>query len=70
MDVADGTLTLSLLDDGCGFDPQSARDGNGLPNMSARARGIGGMLEVASQPGRGTNVILTVPIGARISVPV
>jgi signal transduction histidine kinase len=52
-----GTLELAVEDGGCGFDPESARSGGlGLTSMSERARGAGGVLDVASRPGQGTRV--------------
>jgi signal transduction histidine kinase/ligand-binding sensor domain-containing protein len=69
MELVGGTLKLSLRDDGRGFDTDAVRDGNGLLNMCARARGIGGTLEVVSRPGRGTTLVLTVALAARMSVP-
>jgi len=70
MEVPGGGLKLSLRDDGRGFDPHSVRDGNGLTNMSARARGIGGTLKVTSGVGLGTTIVVAVPLSARSSVPV
>ncbi len=55
-------LALSVQDHGRGFDATSAdfRGGNGLKNMRRRAEEIGGVLTVASAPGRGTRVSLEV----------
>lgn len=36
--------------------------GNGLRNMQARAAELGGTLEIASTPGQGTRLILTIPL--------
>jgi len=64
---ADG-LTLSIEDDGKGFEskadagtegigsPGRARQGNGLRNMRKRAEDIGGKFDLSSQPGRGTQI--------------
>lgn len=63
--VADGFLNLRIEDDGVGFDlsaPRSA-ERQGLRNMHARAASLGGNLEVHSQPGRGTRLILRLPVG-------
>ncbi len=57
---SDGTVALSVQDDGAGF-AADRRRGHGLDNMSARARSLGGELQVESTPGRGTRVILTLP---------
>jgi two-component system, NarL family, nitrate/nitrite sensor histidine kinase NarX len=53
-----------VRDDGEGFDP-AAVPGDlhvGLRIMRERARRIGGELEVHSAPGRGTQVVLTLPV--------
>jgi signal transduction histidine kinase len=60
--LTDRYLTLTLADDGCGFEPsrQSALAGerlcrgNGLSNMRKRMAEIGGTLDLASKPGQGT----------------
>jgi signal transduction histidine kinase len=53
---------LEIADDGVGFDPGAAgRTGQGLRNMAARAREIGGDLQTISSPGRGCRMLVTVP---------
>jgi signal transduction histidine kinase len=44
-----------ISDDGNGFE-QPPPLGNGLANLSERLAALGGELEVASSPGRGTTV--------------
>jgi signal transduction histidine kinase len=61
---SDDAIALSVQDDGVGFTSGSGR-GHGLGNMQARAGALGGNLEVESAPGRGTRVILTLPVTAR-----
>jgi two-component system sensor histidine kinase UhpB len=58
----DGRLTLTVADDGRGFDVGSSDlDGRfGLQGMRERAQLIGGELEVDSQPGKGTTIRLSV----------
>jgi len=53
------TLGVTVADDGAGFDPGAPRDGHGLDNMRARARALGGSLEVAAAPGNGTRLVLS-----------
>jgi ligand-binding sensor domain-containing protein/signal transduction histidine kinase len=60
-----GWLVLHLSDNGCGFDPASASEGNGLASMRQRAQKLGGSLDVSSPNGQGTEVILRVPLGHR-----
>ena len=64
--LAGRTLTLTLTDDGAGFDPspdaipagERLFSGNGLSNMRKRMEEIGGTLEIVSAPGRGTTLTL------------
>ena len=58
-------LILLIKDDGRGFDPADESDGHGLESMQRRAKGMGGTLEVSSQPGEGTSVTLQMPISGR-----
>lgn len=59
-------VTLRVLDDGVGFSPEevfvSPGDRLGLIGMRERAEEIEGRLSVHSEPGMGTEVLLTVPI--------
>jgi signal transduction histidine kinase len=50
-----GSLQLSVRDDGCGFDP-AAVQGEGLRNLAERLTSVGGRLAVDGSPGRGTTV--------------
>jgi signal transduction histidine kinase len=54
-------LTVIVSDDGRGFDPEVASQGDGLTHMHDRADAAGGSLAVASQPGHGTTITLTLP---------
>jgi len=66
--LTDRHLTLTLADDGCGFDPSRQSTltkerlcrGNGLSNMRKRMTEIGGTVDLASTPGQGT--ILTAQV--------
>jgi signal transduction histidine kinase len=54
---------LEIEDDGRGFAVGQARStGWGLHNLEERARTLGGVLELASVPGEGTTVRLTIPL--------
>ncbi|MBN1818739.1 MAG: PAS domain-containing protein [Sedimentisphaerales bacterium] len=59
----DGQLSVTIEDDGCGWDPGivAAEQGFGLRSMHGRAEAIGGVLEVSSEPGKGTRVSIQVP---------
>jgi signal transduction histidine kinase len=54
-------LTLTVTDDGGGFDPE-ARGGRGLVGMSERAAAFGGSLSIQSRPGQGTTVTAEIPL--------
>jgi len=63
-----GRAALEVADDGKGFDPlrPSTYDGRphfGLLTMRERAQAVDGQLEIEAQPGRGTIIRLSVPIG-------
>lgn len=59
----DGTgASVSVVDDGCGFDPDSATEGVGLGrSIRGRLDEVGGHSTIRSSPGRGTEVTLWVP---------
>ena len=68
--LVDGVLHADLSDDGGGFDPNVAQTsagatGRGLDNMRARARALGGRLDIRSGAGSGTRLVLSVPLRAR-----
>lgn len=54
-------LTLSIKDDGVGFDVDKVKRGNGLNNMTQRASALNGNLQIHSQVGQGTSITLIVP---------
>ncbi|MBZ5618355.1 MAG: hypothetical protein LAQ69_06410 [Acidobacteriia bacterium] len=60
--VGHGHLELRISDNGTGFEPLSAENGNGLVNMRRRAADLGGELDLRSEPGRGTDLKLSVPL--------
>jgi signal transduction histidine kinase len=55
-------LSISIQDDGCGFDPSVCPPGNGLGNLKHRLEGIGGCVTFASRLGAGTTVALRLPV--------
>ena len=58
----DSGIVLAVTDDGQGFEGSAAAKGHfGLEIMKDRARKISGSLQIASQPGKGTRVTLTLP---------
>jgi signal transduction histidine kinase len=55
-------LILVVKDNGKGFDSDLTKKGNGLDNMQHRAKEMGGKLDIASEPGKGTTVQLNIPV--------
>ena len=59
----DGRLHFEVVDDGVGYDVESARHaGQGLENLSDRIAALGGTLVAESTPGRGTTVRASIPV--------
>ena len=56
-------VKLSILDTGIGFEPTAPRGKGrlGLRSMEERVRFLGGTFQIQSQPGKGTEVTVTVP---------
>jgi PAS domain S-box-containing protein len=63
--VADGKITLTIQDNGRGFNKEAARGrgGLGLIGMEERVRLEGGRLRIASRPNRGTRIRVRLPLG-------
>ncbi len=60
-------VVCRIRDDGWGFDPEAAaangkREGFGLDGIRERIAPLGGALDVCSRPGRGTEVLVRVPV--------
>jgi len=65
--INEGKLILSIEDNGVGFDTSNSTRSNGdhgwgLITMSERALGIGATLNIKSQPGFGTHIVVEVPV--------
>lgn len=67
MERRDGTIRLTVADDGVGFDRGAvlgdARRHLGIAGMEERVALLGGRLEIVSRPGSGTTVTVTLPEG-------
>jgi signal transduction histidine kinase len=57
-------LSLSLEDNGWGFDPNVKQDGWGVSNMRKRAKELGGKMDLQTAVGKGTMIMLVVPLSA------
>ena len=58
-------VTLSIDDSGVGFDLERIRAhhlGLGLVNMRERVRAVQGRLDIRSQPGEGTHIVVQIPL--------
>jgi PAS domain S-box-containing protein len=60
--LVEDKLVLSVQDNGVGFEVQNVKQGIGLGSMKERAGKIDGEIEITSQPGQGTLVIVKVEI--------
>src|SRR5262249_12679883 len=61
----DGRVTVTVRDDGSGFDPAAGTSGFGLAGMRERAEMLGGELSVTSASEEGTTVSVTLPVVTR-----
>jgi len=61
-----GSVSLDVRDDGCGFDPAAgvaaADRGRGLAGIRSRITALGGEVAVESAPGEGTALAVSVPV--------
>ena len=57
-----GVAVLEIDDDGNGFDPSTARRGEGLTNLESRAATMGGKAIITSVPAQGTTIRVELPL--------
>jgi signal transduction histidine kinase len=60
-----GLLVLEVADDGPGYEPGRASDGQGRQNMTDRVGAVGGTVRLETRPGAGTVVRAEVPVPVR-----
>ena len=53
-------IGLRIEDNGKGFDATTLKTGNGLRNIKARIKELGGTIEITGTPGKGTRLIATI----------
>lgn len=58
-------VNIVVADDGKGFDTAKASDGMGLSNLRARAAEFGGTVRIDTWPGKGTTVLIDLPVPPR-----
>ena len=63
VEQTDGLTSLTIEDDGCGFDPSAVQSDNhlGLTIIGLRAERSGGKVMVDSRPGAGTRIVICYP---------
>ena len=64
----DAAVRLRITDDGKGFNPKAHQAGFGLLGIEERVLRIKAQLEIKSEPGKGTEVIVTVPMPYALSI--
>jgi signal transduction histidine kinase len=62
LQARDGTLSLTVSDDGAGYDAARTPLGSGQRNMADRLAALGGRLAVSSAPGQGTVIAAHLPL--------
>jgi signal transduction histidine kinase len=69
--LAGGIVTMSITDNGIGFDPDAPRRENsfGLLDLHERVAGHGGELIVKAARSHGTEVILNIPLASALRTP-
>uniref|UniRef100_UPI001B5CFC63 sensor histidine kinase n=1 Tax=Flavobacterium sp. TaxID=239 RepID=UPI001B5CFC63 len=55
-------LFLSINDDGVGFNVNKAKKGIGIQNIQSRTNECNGTVDIKSNKGEGTSIIITIPI--------
>jgi signal transduction histidine kinase len=63
VDTHDATLRLLIRDDGIGG--ADFGKGSGLIGLQDRVEVLGGHMEIASPPGSGTSVHISIPLGGK-----
>jgi len=56
-------LILKVEDNGCGIPTEETKEGFGFVNMRARVKKLKGSLDIRTAPGRGTSIVVSVPVG-------
>jgi len=67
VDLENGKLNLQITDNGIGFDLSRVKKGIGIANMKRRAELFGGKTVIFSEPGKGCQVLVTIPLNKQSS---
>lgn len=65
LSVESAWISLTIVDNGIGFDTSVESSGQGLAGLRRRAETLGGSLEIKSRAGEGTCIRLRIPAAAR-----
>ena len=70
LQLAGNKIHLSICDQGVGFNPKESSKGEGLGirSMEERARSVGGRFKIQSTAGRGTEIVVWLPLQTRSKV--
>jgi len=60
--IKDSILNLIVSDNGKGFDLDKPSEGNGVKNVYARSKSLNGEIKLITEPGKGTEWELSIPI--------
>lgn len=60
--LEENQMSITIADNGRGFDPASPAEGNGLTNLRNRLADLGGSCEIVAEPGKGTKISLLMPL--------
>ena len=61
-ELPDGTIRISVRDDGVGYDVHTVPEGEGITNVRERLKmQCGGSLTIESRPGEGTSAVIVLP---------
>lgn len=60
MVIENNFFTMTIHDNGIGFNQETTNKGNGMSSMPARAKELNGELTITSSPGKGTAIIFKV----------
>jgi signal transduction histidine kinase len=58
----DNLISLSIIDDGVGYDSSKQKEGIGLKNIKSRVSAIGGKQKINTQINKGTTINIEIPI--------
>lgn len=59
---SDKSVDIIISDNGKGFDENVISHGSGMKNIRDRAKILGGTIEISTEPGRGTQIQIIIPI--------